>query len=144
RTSVDQELKIKVETAEEVEPVTNRIQPWEGDVARAHHQRNEIESHPQHHRNREEEHHRRSVHREDLVVEVRVQDSVLGNRQLQTNQHGLDATEKKEDESGDDVAAADRLVIHAHDSSEKSLLLMPRSSELGPLFFFPGLGLART
>src|SRR5206468_3768366 len=93
RTSVAQELKVNVEAAEEVEPVTDRIQPWKGNVARAHHQRNEIQSEPQHHRNREEEHHRGSVHREDLVVKVRVQYSVLGNRELQANEERLDATE---------------------------------------------------
>ena len=134
-------MQVQVQAAEQIEPVTDGVQPRKGDVARADHQRNEIESQPQHHRNREEEHHRRSVHREDLVVEVRVQDSILGNRELQANQQRLDSAEKKEPERGDDVAPADRLVVHAHDSAEESLSFVPGSSQLGPLFFFPGLGL---
>ncbi len=78
------------------------------------------------------------MHREDLVVEVRIQYPVFRNRELQTNQQGLDAAEKKEHERGDDVASADRLVVDAHDSAEDSLSLVPGSSQLRPFFFFPG------
>jgi hypothetical protein len=75
---VHQEGDPEENAAEQVNPVAEGIEPRERDVARAHHQRNQVDRHCLHHRHGEEEHHRRAVHREDLVVAIRADQPALG------------------------------------------------------------------
>ena len=56
--------------AREKHPVGERIEAREGDVARPHHQRDEIDGHRFHDRHGEQEHHVRAVHGENLIVAV--------------------------------------------------------------------------
>ena len=64
------EPDIKQEPADEIGLIAKGIQPREGDIARAHHQRHEIQAHAFHDRHGEQEHHGRAVRREELIVEI--------------------------------------------------------------------------
>ena len=90
--------------AEQVDPVAEGVQAREGDVARADHQRHEVDAERLHHRHGEQEHHRRAVHGEELVVEVRPDELVLRPRELQAHRRGREPAEEEEDERGDEIA----------------------------------------
>ena len=70
---VGKEAAEQQQAADEVEPVGAGGHARERGVARADHQRHEVEREALHHRHGEQEHHRRAVHREQLVVEVRAE-----------------------------------------------------------------------
>src|SRR5439155_26127986 len=76
------------------------------------------------------------MHREELVVEVRIQEAILGPRQLKPHCKGLEAAQEKKDERGDDVTLADRLVVNARQPAEPSGPFRPGPRELGALFLF--------
>jgi hypothetical protein len=51
------------------------------------------------------------VHREDLVIDLRVEDPSVRPGQLESDQQGLDPADDEEGERGDPVQDADALVI---------------------------------
>ena len=73
--------------------------------------RHEIDAEPLHHRHGKQEHHRRAVRGEDLVVEIRTENGVVRSRQLQAHQRRQHAADQEEREGGDQIAAADGLVV---------------------------------
>ena len=62
------------------------------------------------------------MHREKLVVEVGADQPGFRPRQLQAHHHGAKAAEAEKDEGGDDIAAADDLVV---DGREPAIRLEP-------------------
>ena len=125
------------EAAEQIDVVREGVQPREGDVARADHERHEIDGKGLADGHAEEEHHRRAVHGEELVVEIRPDQVVLRLRQLQAHDDGGQAAEEQEDDGGDDVAAADDLVIDRRERTDQALFRAPclrkPRRELGPV-----------
>ena len=89
-----------------------------------------IDRHCLHHRHGEQEHHVRAVHGEDLVVEVRARERRFGPRQLQAHQQRQHAAQGQEDEGGDDVAAADHLVVHRGERAEEAARRAPDRPQL--------------
>ena len=139
RSAVGEETPVKEEAAREIEPVAEGVQTRVGDVARADHQRHQVDSQAHHHRHCEEEHHRRAVHREELVIEIGIEESVLGARELEAHRQSLEASQEKEDERGHNVALADRLVIDAREESQPAGLFGPGAFEFGVLLLL-GIG----
>jgi hypothetical protein len=76
------------------------------------------------------------VHRENLVVEVRAEESVLGPRELYPHQHGEDAAEDEEGEGRDDEAPADRLVIRARQPTPQPRAVAPSLLQQAALLLF--------
>ena len=78
------------------------------DAARADHQRHEVRGDRLHHRHGEEEHHRRAVHREELVVEVRADETLVRPRELRAHREREQSREQEEHEGRHDEAPRDR------------------------------------
>jgi hypothetical protein len=97
--------------AEQQDPVVESSEAREGDLAGADHQRHEIDRHGLHHRHGEQEHHGRAVQAEQLIVEVGIDEGVLGACELDPHQHGQDAAEHEERERRRDEPLTDGLVI---------------------------------
>src|SRR5690606_1228930 len=75
------------------------------------------------------EHHRRPVHREELVVEVGIDQPALRAGELEAHEGRLDTAEQEEDEGGDDVALADRFVVGAGEPSPEAVVPFPDALE---------------
>ena len=69
-------------TAEQVAPVAVGGQPREGEVSGAEHLRSQVDRYALHHGDGEQEKHDRPMHREDLVVGLRVHEGRVGRREL--------------------------------------------------------------
>jgi len=116
------------DAAHEEEPVRQGVEPREGDVARADHERDEVVAEARQDRDDEEEDHRRPVHGEELRVAVLRDEVVLGLRKLQAHEQRHQPGGEEEAERGDDVEDADPLVVDrrhpAHDAA-----FLPRGCE---------------
>jgi hypothetical protein len=119
------------EAAEQVQPVRARAHARKRGVARADHERHDVEREALHHRDGEEEHHRRPVHREQLVVEVGADEVAVRGRELVAHQAAHDSGQAREDERGDDEAKPGRLVAVRREESAQAGLVLPGALELG-------------
>ena len=98
--------------AQHVDVPAEQVDPREREVARPDHQRNEEV--PQHRRNRrdqEEEHHHDAVHREQLVVGVRLHQVACGRQQLEANRNGEETADHEHDGDRHQVEERDALVV---------------------------------
>ena len=75
------------------------------------------------------------MHREDLVVEVRVQEAILRTRKLQTHREGLEPPEDEKTKRRHDVSLADRLVVRAREKAQETGSFAPGPGELRALLF---------
>jgi hypothetical protein len=130
RTDVGQERRPEQHAADQVRVVAVRVEAREGDVARAEHERHEVEPERLHHRYGEQEHHRRAVHGEDLIVEVGTEQLALGERELQPHHQRQHAGQREEDERRHDVAARDPLVVDGAEHADDARRRAPRVLEL--------------
>ena len=103
--------RIEEEPAEEEDPVRERVEPGEGHVPRADHQRDEVVEECGRQRHEREEHHARAVHGEELVVPLGAEELAVGPGQLEPDQQGLDSRDQEEHERGRAVEETDPLVI---------------------------------
>ena len=131
RSDVERERRPQHEAAEEIDPVPEVVHAREGDVARADHERHEVDAERLHHRHREQEHHRAAVHREDLVVEVGADEAALRARELQSHERGEHAAEREEAECRHDVAQGHGLVARARQPSQEARRRRPDALERG-------------
>jgi hypothetical protein len=102
---------IQEQSAEDEDPEREGVQPREGDVPRADHQRDQVVEECRRHRHDEQEDHRHAVHREDLVVLVGVEQRVVGLGELAADQQGFDPADQEERERAEAVEDPDLLVI---------------------------------
>ena len=107
----EEERRVERHPAEQEHPVRPGVQPREGDVARADHQRQQVVREARPHRHDDEEDHRRAVHGEQLVVGLRRDERVLGRAELDAHQQRLDAAQHEEHHAGVEVEDADLLVV---------------------------------
>ena len=115
---VEHERDPQQQPAEQVHVIAEGIEAREGGRARAEHQRDDVDRDAFHHRHGEQEHHRRAVHGEQLVVALRADQVAVGPRQLQRAWQREHAAEREEDQRGDDVAAADLLVVDGREPAD--------------------------
>jgi hypothetical protein len=87
----EEEAGVDEQPADEVDPVPEGVEPRERQVARADLQRHEVVREADAERHDGQEHHRHAVHREHLVVDVGAEEGVVGRRELQPDEEGLDA-----------------------------------------------------
>jgi hypothetical protein len=120
RRSSQEEARVEEEPAEQEHPVAVRVQPWERDVPRTDHQRDEVVEERRRHRHHEEEDHRDPVHREDLVVLVGVQQGAIGLRELGADQQRLDTSDDEEHERRDPVEDPDLLVVDRREPAREA------------------------
>ncbi len=97
--------------AEQVAPVAVGREPRKGEVARAEDLRRQVDREALHHRNGEQEQHHRAVHREDLVVGLRIEEARVRRGQLHARQHAEHAGDREEDERRDHHAHADDRMV---------------------------------
>jgi hypothetical protein len=88
---------------------------------------------PEHVRHGEQEHHGRAVQAEQLVVEVGVDEAVLGPGELNPHQQRKRSGEQEEHEGRENEAAADRLVIGGAEPADDAAGDGPASLEPLPL-----------
>jgi hypothetical protein len=129
RRGVQQHRRRQHQPAEEIQVVAERVEPRERDVSGADHQRHQVDAHRLHHRHGEQEHHHRAVRGEDLVVEVRAEEVIVGNRQLDAHQRGENARRDEEAERGGDIPLADRPVIDHAEPADQTARNIPGSFE---------------
>ena len=86
RPAGGEEARVEDEPAEQEEPVRERVQPREGHVVRADHQRDEVVPEAGQDRHDDEEDHRRPVDREQRVVGVAADEVLVRGRELRAHQ----------------------------------------------------------
>jgi hypothetical protein len=128
---LDRERDQDHQPAEQVEPVAERVEPREGDFARAHHQRHQIDRKPLRDRHREQEHHHRAVSAEQLVVGVGPYERVFRPGQLRPHQHRQQPGEAEKAEAGHEVTDADRLVVGGAEPACPAARRRPGLRQLG-------------
>ena len=114
----DEEAGVQEQAAEQEDPVGQRVQPGEGHVARADHQRDHVVEEGGAERHDGQEHHRGAVHGEERVERLGAHHRAVRSRQLQADDQRLDPAEQEERERGDPVEDADPLVIDGGDPAE--------------------------
>ena len=118
----------------EEDPVAQRVQPREGHVPRADHQRQQVvPERSRRHRDDEEEDHRHPVHREKLVVGGRADDVLVRLDQLRADDQRLGAAGREEHERRPEVEKADPLVVGRHHPAEHAGPRLPHALEAGLL-----------
>ena len=122
---VQEQRHVHEHDADQVRVVAERVESREGDAARAHHERHEVEAHRRHDRHGEEEHHRRAVHGEDLVVPVGAEEGILGARELEPHHPRLETAGDEHEEGGDEVPLGDRFVIDGREPAPESTAVAP-------------------
>ncbi len=118
-----EDRRVEHDAAGEEQPVGERVQPREGHVARADHQRDEVVAEARQHRHDEQEDHRRPVHREELVVDLRADERVVRLAKLQADHQRLGAAEDEERERGDEVEDPDSLVVGGREPAHQAARL---------------------
>ncbi len=103
------------EGAEEVDPITERVEARERNVPSADLQRDEVVHEARGHRHDEQEDHRHAVHGEHLVVQVGRQQRLVRGSQLGAQQECFDAADDEEHHRRAAVHDADALVVHRGD-----------------------------
>ena len=100
------------ETADDVEVPGQQVQPREGEVFGADHERDEkIPEDPRDGRNQEKEDHHDPVRREDLVVGLGLEDVAGRGQQLQADERGCEPADREEHRDADQVQDRDPLVV---------------------------------
>ena len=98
--------------ADDVEIPAQQVDAREGKILRPDHERHQkIAQHRRHDRDQEEEHHDHAVHGEHLVIGVGLHQVALRRQQLEPDEHGKEAAEKKERRHRDQVEDRDPLVV---------------------------------
>jgi hypothetical protein len=133
RPGVEHEHDDQHEAAEQQQPVRIGIEPREGDVARADHERDQIERDRFHHGHGEQEHHHAAVHGEQLVVSVGSDDVAVGPCELQAHHRGEQSGEHEERERREDEADADALVVDGREPADEPRFVGPSCFEAGHL-----------
>ena len=119
RRASEEEARVQEQAAEQEHPVAVRVQPWERDVPRTDHQRDEVVEERRRHRHHEQEDHRDPVHREDLVVLIGVQQRALGLSELGADQQRLDTSDDEEHEGRHPVQDPDLLVVDGREPARE-------------------------
>ncbi len=107
----EEDRGVEDEAAGGEEPERQRVQLRERHVPRADHERQEVVAEARHDRDDEQEDHRRPVHRDQLVVRLRVQQRVVRLGELEPDQQRLGPSEQEEHEGEDQVHDPDALVV---------------------------------
>ena len=95
-----------------VEVERQQVQPREGDVLGAQHERqHEVAEHARDRRDHEHEDHDHAVQREHAVVGVRAHDGRLGREELDAQRHREDAAQQEREQHRHEVHDADALVV---------------------------------
>jgi hypothetical protein len=132
-TDVQRKGDPQEQPAEEKHPIAERDQPRKRDRPRADHERHQRNTQTFHHRHGKQKHHRRAVHREQLVVEIGVDEALLGPSELQSHDHRQHPAEREERNRGQDEASADGFVIDRTQPPGPVRCLRPRGIELRSL-----------
>ena len=120
---VEEERRVEDDPAGQQQPVGERVQARESHVASADHERHEVVGQAGHHRHDEQEDHRRAVQREQLVVDHRRDERVVGRAELQAHHQRLDAAEAEEHERRGHVEDPDALVVGGSDPARPAARL---------------------
>ena len=112
-----EEAEVHEDGAEDEEPVAEGVQPREGHVTRADHERDEEVEEGGSGRHDDHEDHGGAVHREEGVEGARVHERAIRLRELNAHEEGLDTADEEEDEGGHPVEDADALVVNGGDPS---------------------------
>jgi len=100
------------DSAEEINPVAEGVESRKGYVPRADLERNQkIEERCREGHDREEDH-GRSVHSEELVVELGRHEVLIGSTELRADDECLHAPEREKEERGIEVQNANALVVY--------------------------------
>ena len=130
RGLAEQHSDVKEEARTEEEPVAQRVETRECEIARAKHQRQEVVPEcADRHRDDEEEDHRHPVHRHRLVEGLRRQHRSVRPGQLSADQQRLDTARAEEHERGEEVEQADPLVIDRRQPAEQSGTFLPDQTQ---------------
>ena len=106
------------QTAAEVQPVGEEVQPGEGHVLRPDLERHEVVGQTEGERSGEEEHHHAAVHGEQLVERRRADHLAARLVELGSDEQRQDPAEQEEAESRDHVGQADGLVVGARQPAD--------------------------
>ena len=109
------EAEVQDDAAESAHPEAEGIEAREGHVARADHQRHKVIRKSEQQRHADEEDHRRAVHGEQLVEELRRNEVVVRDGQLDAHHRGFEAADHQEQDPVHDVHEAELLVIDRDD-----------------------------
>jgi hypothetical protein len=112
-TVVGEEAGAHDHEATEVQPVRQVVEAGERHVRRPDLQRDDVVGQTEGEGAQEDEEHDRAVHRQELVVDARLDEVVVGDDQLAAHHLGHEAGEEEADESRHHVVEADLLVIGA-------------------------------
>jgi hypothetical protein len=113
--------------AEQVAPIAVGGEARKREIAGAENLRGQIDGNPFHHRHGEQKQHHRAVHREDLVVGLRVHEGRPGGRELNPGQHAEHAADREEGEGRGHEAQADDGMIDRGEAPEAG----PRAPDRG-------------
>ncbi len=98
--------------ADRVEVPREQVDAREREVLRADHERDqEVSEDGRDPGNQEEEDHQHAVHREQAVVDVRLEEVAFRRRELHADEHRHEAAEREEDADRDEIEKRDSLVV---------------------------------
>ena len=115
---------------EQIAPVPKGRQARKGHVARAQDLGQEPQGQPLQHGDGEEEHHDAAMHREDLIIQVHVQERALPRRQLRADHHGQHAADGEEHEGRHHEPQPDRAVVDRGEEPAPARLIAPGPVQL--------------
>jgi hypothetical protein len=114
------EAREQDQATEQEQPVRERVQPREGDVTGADHQRYEEVPKAREDRDDDEEDHRRPVQGHHLVVGIPRQEVLVRLRQLRAHEERKHAAGAEEDEARDEVEDSNPLVVDGRDPAREA------------------------
>ncbi len=97
-SAAQEEAGVHEQAASQENPEAEGIQAREGDIARADHERHDVIEEGSIQRHDDQEDHDRTMHGEELVVEIRADDVLVGLSELDAHEHRLNAADEEKDE----------------------------------------------
>ena len=116
-----EKTEVQEQAAEGRYPEAEGVEPRKRHIARAQHQRYQIVAKTEENRHADEEHHRRAVHREQAIEDLRRDQAVLWNRELNAHHDGFQTRDDKKDQCIPDVHQTDLLVVDRSDPGVQHL-----------------------
>ena len=121
QTVTADETEIEKQAAEGGEPETKGIEAGKGHVSRADHQREEVIAETKKDGHGDEKNHGGAMHGEHLVEELRGNEMIVRNDELNTHDGGFNATDHEEQDGVEDIQEAETLVVNGGDPGIKEI-----------------------
>ena len=109
------ETEVQKKATESGKPEAEGIEARKGHVSRANHERKEVIAEAEQDRHGDKKDHGGAMHGEHLIEELRGDEMVVGNDELDAHDGGFNATDYEEEDGVEDIEDAEALVVNGGD-----------------------------